>query len=252
MGAGGGSLVSKTKIKNEVKKAFRLPSNAVVMSMMAIILVCAAPALVSVIDDSYTYEGSSEIQLLDVPSTEDSYVRLVPTDENPSNSASVSYIPASQNDSTFVMALNDPSEVDNVAYARFSGIDMAPLMSGMGTVKVVTSCDLTSVMIGLESSDEGTSNVFKAFTKSEVDSSVWTISLDSIDLIKLKSGAYENMYIQMEGQNEVFDMEIFASGEYVIPYGEMIIGATGALLLICAILATPWMSTAGLTVKKRR
>ncbi|MFA6691961.1 MAG: hypothetical protein WCR98_08280, partial [Saccharofermentanales bacterium] len=79
------------KIKNEVKKAFRLPNNAVVMSMMAVILVCAAPALVSVIDDTYNYEGSSETQLLDVPISSDntSYI-IAPTEENPSNKASAS------------------------------------------------------------------------------------------------------------------------------------------------------------------
>lgn len=234
-----------------IKKIIRMPNNAVVMSMMAVILVCAAPALVSIIDDSYTYEGSLETQLLDVPSTKDSFI-MVPTEEFPVNYASVSYIPASENDGKFVMVLNDPSEVNNVTYARFYGIDIAPLMSGAGDVKVVTSSDADSVRLGLRSNDEDISGRWEPFTQSETDPSVWTISLDSIDLIKLESGTYDYMYIDIYGQSELFDMEIFASGEYVIPYGEIIIGATGVLLLICAILATPWFSTSGLTIKRRR
>lgn len=233
-----------------IKKIIRMPNNAVVMSMMAVILVCAAPALVSIIDDSYTYEGSLETQLLDVPSTKDSYVRII--EEGVDKNADVSYIPASENDGTYVMVLNDPSDLDNATYARFYGIDMAPLMSGAGEIKVVTSCDATHVRIGLESSDDGTSNSWKNLIQSETDPSVWTRSLPSTELIKLEAGAYDFIYIDIHAQSELYDMQIFATGEYVIPYGEIIIGATGALLLICALLATPWFSTSGLTIKRRR
>lgn len=224
-----------------------VPGQVKLLSLLAIVLVCGAPALVSVIDDSYTYEGSSEIQLLDVPSDKSSYVRA-PTAEDPINSADVSYIPASENDGTFLMALNDPSEANNVTYARFYGIDMAPLTSGMGTIKVVTSCDPTDVQIVLFSDDVSSSPIY--LTQSEVDPSVWTTSLDSIDLIKLRSGTYENMFVVMGGQNELFDMEIFAVGDYVIPYGEIIIGATGAILCFCALMATPWFGTG--KIGKRR
>lgn len=243
-------MVSKSKIKNEVKKAFRLPSNAVVISMMAVILVCAAPALVSVIDDTYTYEGSSEVQLLDIDYTEPSLIRLEATPEIPAyNDASVSYIPASENDGTFLIALNDPSEIDNVRYARFKGIDVAPLMSGMG-VKVVTSSDVTGVSVSVINSDDniGTKIIL---TQSEADTSVWTGSLSSVDIVKIRSGVYDIASVDMMGSNELFDMEIYSVGEYSIPYGEIIIGATGALLIICALLATPWVSTSGLTIRRR-
>jgi len=247
MGAGGGSLVSKTKIKNNVKRAFRLPNNAVVMSMMAVILVCAAPALVSIIDDSYAYEGSSETQLLDVPYTSASFVRISGTQDR----ADVSYISPSENDGIFAIALNDPADVENVAYARFYGIDMAPLMSGIGTFKIITSSDVSLVNLSISSYDEGISKVSLPLTQSEVDPSVWTGSLNSVELVKLMSGAYDYMFVDMTGPNELYDMQIFAVGDYSIPYGEMIIGATGVLLLICALLATPWFSTSGLTIRRR-
>ena len=245
-----GRIISQ-KNKSKVIRAFRAPSAPVVMSLMALILVCAAPALVSVIDDTYTYEGSSEVQLLDIDSTEPSLIRLASTPEIPAyNDASVSYIPASENDGTFLIALNDPSEIDNVRFARFKGIDVAPLMSGMG-VKVVTSSDVTVVHVSLSNSDDNSGTQI-LLTQSEADTSVWTGSLSTVDIVKIRSGVYDLAYVDMHGPNEIFDMEIYSVGEYSIPYGEIIIGATGVLLIVCAILATPWVGTTGLTVKRRR
>lgn len=237
---------SNYKIELRKKKIFSIPYNTQIFSMFAIILIIGAPALISIIDDSYTYEGVSETQLLDV--TDDySFIRI--TNEEGSETADTSYIPASENDGIFVIALNDPSDIDKVRFARISGIDIAPLMSGAGNVKIITSSDLSSISLITQGEDN---NIVVSFIQSEVDPTVWTASLSSLDLIKLKSGAYDFMYVQMYGPNEIYDMEIFAVGEYVIPYGEIIIGMTGGLLLICALFATPWFDVDGLNIKKKR
>jgi len=214
------------------------------MSLMAIILICAAPALVSVIDDTYVYEGTSEVQLVDTDIAPMSSFIRAPTPEDPVNNASASYIPASENDGTFVLVLNDSSEINNVTYARFDGIDVAPLMSGTG-LKVVTSSDLIRVTVNLYNSDDDTLNSQIYLTQSEADTSVWSKSLSSVDLVKIRSGAYDYAMVYMVGPNELYDMEIYSVGEYLIPYGEIVVGATGALLLICALFATPYFGLNG-------
>lgn len=242
---------TKRKITTTAKRVVKPPSQSVVLSLMALILIVGAPAIVSMIDDSYTHEGTSEVQLLDIDYSEPSLIRLASTPEIPAyNDASVSYIPASENDGTFLLALNDPSEIDNVQYARFKGIDVAPLMSGMG-VKVVTSSDVTQVNVSVVNSDDkiGT-KIF--LTQSEADTSVWTGSLSSVDIVKIRSGVYDIASVDMMGSNELFDMEIYSIGEYSIPYGEIIIGTTGALLIICALFATPWFGIGEITAKPRR
>lgn len=240
--------MAKTKInKARIKRAIRPPGNAVVMSMMAVILVCAAPALVSVIDDTYTYEGTSEIQLLDspIPVHKGSYIRAP---EAEMGYAAASYIPASENDGTFVIAVNDPLVTANdVSRARFFGIDMTPLTSGIGDIKVVTTCDATEVFLGFFNEEDSGSI---SLIRSESDPSVWTGSLSSVDLVKFRSGVYDYISVDIVGQNELFDMQIFAVGEYVIPYGEIIIGATGVLLMVCALLATPWYGLSGYTGRR--
>lgn len=212
------------------------------MSMMAVILVFAAPALVSVIDDSYSYEGSLETQLLDIPDTGDASILLV-EGENPD----ISYIPASENDGTFVIALNDSSLVSDVKCARFNGIDMAPIISGTGAVKVVTPSDVTKVNVVLHGLSGG---VVLTLDQSESDPSVWTGSFSSVDLVKLRSEEYYTMWVDLFGPNEYFEMEVFAVGEYVIPYGEIIIGGAGVLLMVCALLATPWFGLSGYTGRR--
>lgn len=232
MGAGGGSL-SKTKIKNEIKKAFRLPSNAVVMSMMAVILVCAAPALVSVIDDTLSYEHTYEADL-----DPDLYTAVArATGVTP---LSLSYVvdPVDSSIVTFVFpAGSDPSEY---TYVQISN-EMKVFDGDVRNLKFTVTGVPTSVYVnGVKGSD----NSYFA----TLSDGVFSTDVTTVDNARLTDSPFT---FQVHGFEESFTVDIDVEKSTSIAYGEIIIGATGALLLICAILATPWMSTAGLTVKKR-
>lgn len=232
------------KVKNEIKRAFRLPGNAAVMTMMAVILVCAAPALVSVIDDSITYEYTSDIVLLEVPSEKASYAK---TSES---QLSVSQISASDNNGVHFVAIDNQSLASAVTYIRFYGIDMDPLTNGATSLTIVTEAAPNAIYFG--ASSNGSSVIWKPFEQTTTDPAVWTYELSSVDRARFASDNIDYIYIDFQGALGAADMKISAGGSQSLAYGEIIIGATGALLLVCAILATPWVSTSGLTVKRRR
>ena len=116
------------KVKNEIKRAFRLPGNAAVMTMMAVILVCAAPALVSIVDDSYNEVYDAETIILEKDLEINNFVRTsiggVPS------TADFSYVAASVNDGVHIMTLEDPEDITDVVFYRFADLDFSSLVGG--------------------------------------------------------------------------------------------------------------------------
>ncbi len=237
-------MVSKSKIKNEVKKAFRLPGNAAVMSMMAVILVCAAPALVSIIDDSVNQEYDTPL----VPNYMDSVLIY------PNNTRIQGEVVASSDLGVSII------REDNV----ISILSDTPGYSGVLTIffmdKAVIS-DTTKIVIGSSSEyssisiDAGDHDVHGVY---DPETQEYTFTLSSIDRHYIMSTDSDFVSINVtntvaSGKTysavETISVEVY--GSVMIPYAEIIIGATGALLLICALLATPWVSTSGLTIRRR-
>lgn len=238
------------KVKNGIKRAFRLPGNAAVMTMMAVILVCAAPALVSIIDDSYNEVYYAETIILEKDLAVNNYVRT--SIEGVSGTADFSYIAASVNDGVHIMTLEDPADITDVVFYRFADLDFSSLVSGASKISVVTESAPANIRFGAMS-DNVLSTLFSvSLTQSEVDPTVWSVDLTQIQMAQLRSGIVESVFFDVYADTEYVDLRISTFKGVVLPYGEIIIGATGALLLVCAILATPWVSTSGLTVKRRR
>lgn len=238
------------KIKNKVKKAFRLPNNAVVMSMMAVILVCAAPALVSVIDDSHNEVYDVETIILEKDLAVNNYVRT--SIEGVPGTADFGYIAASVNDGVHIMTLEDPADITDVVFYRFADLDFSSLVSGASKISVVTESAPANIRFGAMSDDVLSTLFSVSLTQSEVDPTVWSVDLNQIQMAQLRSGIVESVFFDVYADTEYVDLRISTFKGVVLPYGEIIIGATGALLIICALMATPWFGRSGLTIRRRR
>ena len=230
------------KVKNEIKRAFRLPGNAAVMTMMAVILVCAAPALVSIVDSSmdensisydhaYEKEGSTA-STINVDGVWSSLDSLIP----------------SVNDGVWASVLTS-DQMANGSYV-FMKYDSSALRDGARHIEF--TCNVSKVSL-IFNSDV---NPKSEHVLTADDDGVFRYTLDSLDSVRFKTGYFDCVLISVSGSHNVLpallELELFVGKDYIIPYAEIIIGATGALLLVCAILATPWVSTSGLTVKRRR
>ena len=244
-------MVSRKKVQSEIKKAFRLPSNAAVMTMMAVILVCAAPALVSIIDDS----AQSDHMIAMGSYTEAPAVPLSMTwkaDTPAEADKTFSFLAASENDGTNVFVLN---ALTSKAY--FIGINTGVYIDSSdfaaGVSRIILNFDGDVKSIRLVPIGENIPYSFALFKQID-DTNTWVLDIDQVMLAKLKANDAKGSIQIYVGED--FDGTLSWTSETyaytTIPYGEIIIGATGALLLVCAILATPWVSTSGLTVKRRR
>lgn len=239
------------KVKNEIKRAFRLPGNAAVMTMMAVILVCAAPALVSIIDDSYT--GSFEFESdLSVKSLDDLEISShQPTKVNDVNTTD-------GEKATIIRDGNSYSVVHAVTgsygWIYIKDFDNTMVKDGVSKIVVTTS---SPMKVDIRFYNGAASDIF-SLSRDDTNT-VHTLELSSVDIVKIRSYPVDAMDVIVWGaavdhpfDEAVTTVTVSAYGNVMIPYGEIIIGATGALLLVCAILATPWVSTSGLTVKRRR
>lgn len=239
------------KVKNEIKRAFRLPGNAAVMTMMAVILVCAAPALVSIVDDSYNVVYDAETIILEKDlDWINNFVRT--SIGGVSSTADFSYVAASVNGGVHIMTLEDPADITDVVFYRFADLDFSSLVGGASKISVVTESAPANIRFGALSGDNLSTLFSVSLVQSEVDPTVWSVDLNQIQMAQLRSGIVGSVFFDVYADTVYVDLGISTFEGVVLPYGEIIIGATGALLLVCAILATPWVSTSGLTVKRRR
>ncbi|MDY0177529.1 MAG: hypothetical protein RBT25_11645 [Lentisphaeria bacterium] len=226
------------------------------MSMMAVILVCAAPAVVSLIDDSMQSEQMISLgSYVEADNSSPFITKSVDTPEDAD--MTLSYISGSTNGGTHVFTLNTPANKTYVSIIQGLRIDNSVFDAGVSRIVLnFSGSDVDSVR--LNTLIPGGAYTYVQFSEildaDGVGTNSFVCDLDSYSLAKIKSNDVSPM-LQIyfdDGFSGVIEMTSETYAFTTIPYGEMIIGATGALLLICAILATPWMSTAGLTVKKRR
>jgi len=250
-----GRIISQ-KNKSKVIRAFRAPSAPVVMSLMALILIIGAPALVSMIDDSAQSEhmiplGSYTEDDLSAP-----WVRKM-VDAPADADMTFSYISGADNGGTHVFTLNT---LANKAYVNaIEGIKIDNSVFDGGVSRVILSFDGSDVLdVRLVTSIPGESYSYVRFVEildaDGVGTNVFVCDLDSYQLTKIKANDLSpGIAIGFNGGfSGVFEMTSETYASTTIPYGEIIVGATGVLLIVCAILATPWVGTTGLTIRRRR
>lgn len=235
--------MAKTKInKARIKRAIRPPSNAVVMSMMAVILVCAAPALVSIIDDSdktiiHTADGlnfkDSDISNYSIPFWKsDTPVDLVKT-----------Y--AASDIGSIVYSFDSPEASDYVRVYEIRNLDFSD--KGLTKIDVSVSEPIDSIRLKVDSM------IFYDFAK--ISDTDYSLDVNQITALNLASGDRVAVLIYTLAEYDYGSGFVVDSSTYygtTIAYGEIIIGGTGVLLMVCALLATPWFGVGGITKKKRR
>lgn len=225
------------KFKKIKLRVPRIPENAKIMSLMAIILICAAPALVSVIDDEQASNYNVEIPLdytgfsasFDIGmtsySTEDSVATVV-------------------SDEGILVSSVDPTLVNSITAYRIYYLGDAFGTADPSTISLAVNDNPTSVLFRMIYSG-GVS----VFPMSADDSGTYYVTLSSADKVFLSSQNVSQImfFVQYEAGTApaVFDADVTAYGFVSIPYGEIIVGATGVLLLICALFATPYFGLKG-------
>lgn len=225
-----------------------VPGQVKLLSLLAIVLVCGAPALVSVIDDSMQSE-----QMLAMGSyTEGETLGLsLSWETNTPEDAvkSFSFMPASENDGTNVFVLDAISSKDYMVSIN-SGvyIDSADFDAGVSKIVLNFDGDVSSIRFVPMIADVPYS--FVNFTQimttdelgNEIGTNSWELELDQVMLTKLRAND-ANGSLQIYVGDDFDGTLTWTSETYrytTIAYGEIIIGATGALLCFCALMATPW------------
>lgn len=250
-----GRLINQ-KHKTKIIRAFQAPSAPVVMSLMALILIMGAPALVSVIDDS----AQSDHMIAMGPYVESDLAnpRITFNEDTPSGAdTTFSYIPGSTNNGTHVFTMNTPA---NKIYAKsFLGLIIDNSIFDAGVSRIVlnfSGTDVTDVRFLTMTPGSAYSAVHfvEILDADGVGTNSFVCDIDSYSLAKIKSNDISpsiNIVFD-DGFSGSFEMTSETYAFTTIPYGEIIVGATGVLLIVCAILATPWVGTTGLTIRRRR
>ena len=242
---------TKRKITTTAKRVVKPPSQSVVLSLMALILIVGAPALVSVIDD-YTVPFEFESDL-SVKSLDDlKIISHQPTKVNGVNTTV-------EEKATIIRDGNSYSIVHAVTgsygWIYIKDFDNTMVKDGVSKIVVTTS---SPINIDIRFYNGA---VFDTFSLSRDDTNtVHTLELSSVDIAKIRSYPVDAMDVILCGvvaDDHPFDeavttVTVSAYGNVMIPYGEIIIGATGAILIVCALFATPWFGIGGITAKPRR
>jgi len=209
-----------------------VPGQVKLLSLLAIVLVCAAPALVSVLDDTVN-------QQYDMPLTVDFTDPLIYP-----NNTRLQGDPVEATDLGVDIITEDNVITILSSTPGYTGI-LSIFMIDKAVVKdaskilITSSSEYSSLYI-----EAGDHDVYGTY---DPDLGQYTFSLSSIDRNYIMQT--ESDYLGINAVNTSSSGRTFAAvetltidvyGSVMIPYAEIIIGATGALLLICALMATPW------------
>lgn len=227
------------------------------MSLMALILIIGAPALVSVIDDSM--ESDHLVPMGAYVPYENAELGLTAISDAPEFDRTYAYLPAADNNGTNVLIMNTTSDgkyVDTVSGNRLANSNFD---NGVTRIVInVESGDIKGVYLAHTNDDGsawGINNFDPVLDELGNRTGTYILDIDQIILAKIRANE-SNPSVSFKIDSAEFDgvlswtSDVYSST--TIAYGEIIVGATGVLLIVCAILATPWVGTTGLTVKRRR
>lgn len=232
-----GRLINQ-KSKTKIIRAFRTPSAPVVMSLMALILIIGAPALVSTIDDKASASFESQID------------GLVELDEfkiyvDSSADVALKTVSSIKDNGSYTVALDTPATASTVRYYTFDHFSKSAMAD---VTKIVLTFD-TDKIEEIRFIFGGTWNRFENVADADGNpTTTWTYEISSIDKARILSDVG---YIGIRVLFTVGDapaaltMDYETFGASSIAYGEIIVGATGAFLLICALFATPFFGLNG-------
>ena len=202
------------------------------LSLLAIVLVVGAPALVSVIDDSV----NQEYDILQVPDYSDPPL-IYPNNTRIQGevvSASDLGVEVIRDDNTITILSDTPG---------YSGVltmfllDKSIITSASKIV--IKSAEYSDIF--LEAGDHDVHGIYDSdmhqyvFALSSIDRHyIMSTDSDYLGVNIVNTSASGNTYSAVES----LTIEIY--GSTIIPYAEIIIGLSGIVLMLCALFATPW------------
>jgi hypothetical protein len=221
------------------------------MSLMALILIIGAPALVSVIDDDIAYDGARIYDYDDSTVFSGSIAGRTIGDtngENPLASVTTSIFTPTESGTGYIFNLDHTNLP--LWYIR-AACDLKDLIEDGVRIITVTAPDVVHLTYVAD----------KSYRFVETAENIYTLNISSVDAVSILSftgnevltfGFSDNVLPTSLPATGIFEFDLEMKEYYSIAYGELIVGATGVLLIVCAILATPWVGTTGLTIKRRR
>lgn len=229
--------MTRKRIKQKITKVTRLPGNAVVMSLMAVILLCGAPVLIASIDSKDSTHDlivERDISSYFADATFSGYWGEKP------EGVTVSYDGLVDGNSVIITADYD----EYAGVFRICDLDIS-LLTDLSKLELISS---EILRMGTSSSIKLDDGSYLPFSKSE--DGVLTFSPSSVDLIKINNSETFDITLWSLDPTSMIELEFTPYYQYTIPYGEIIIGATGVLLMVCALLATPWFGLSGYTGRR--
>ncbi len=234
------------KFKKIKLRVPRIPENAKIMSLMAIILICAAPALVSVIDDSM----SSQVMTKNIPFEDEDNLAITYVDTSGvwQTGAKLASLYPSMNDGSYFYTVSNPEDAASVRMISIHSVAPTEIPNFDRMTITIDGDQPTSSYFSVNSSTSPTTHPRHNIYAIESAPGVWVIDADSIDRAKLGASQYDTwslMIIYDGGLTTGSSVTVETYTASTIAYGEIIVGATGALLLICALFATPYFGLNG-------
>ncbi len=203
------------------------------LSLLAIVLVVGAPALVSVIDDSV----NQEYDILQVPDYRDTPMiypnntRIQGDVVSPSDLG----VEIIRDDNTITVLSDTPG------YSGILSISLLDKSIITSASKIVIKSSTEYSGIYLEAGDHDVFGIY------DPDMHQYEFALSSIDRHYIMSTDSDYLFVNLVNTSasgntfsavESLTIEIY--GSTIIPYAEIIIGLSGIVLMLCALFATPW------------
>lgn len=203
------------------------------LSLLAIVLVVGAPALVSIIDDSYS--ASIETPVNGLVPLDTGYKVYLGSSADPEDKT-VSVV---NEDGTYIVAMDKPATAPTVTYYTFDGFSKSALS------------DVTKIVLTIDSDKVNHirfiyGNTWKLFTNivdtDGTPTNTWIFEPSSIDRARIQSDVGFigiRVLFTVGDAPAALTMEYDTYGTSSIAYGEIIVGLSGIVLMLCALFATP-------------
>lgn len=219
----------------------KVPDRVKLLSLLAIVLVVGAPALISTIDDSMSDVYYTAVDSPD--SLGDPYLFKIAATP-PDTEIKYSLLSADENDGTNVFLLNDVSKGQYIGRMELAKFDNTLFDNKVSKIIInLEGTDFKKLYLSVSGVGATYFLNFENVVEAGIPTDTYILELSSLDLVKLKNPdvTIKPMVSFDDGEfSGIISWDFTTYTSNTIAYGEIIIGATGAILLLCALFATPY------------
>jgi|GEM_PF-5902611 len=217
------------------RKILKNPESAAVLSLLAVLLVCAMPAGVALIDSGASID-------MDTPKEYDettlfSTITMVKLNGVATDTPLTPFLFPSESGFGYMWAIGVPADSTATVHLRFN--DYSSVFDAEKIVMHVNDPGISGIAVRLSGA--------VSFPLAETSEGIWEYQFSAVDRLKMK-GMTGNPWPLMsivwadtpdDGFVDV-SIELF-EGSTSIYYASFVAGIAGLLLFLCAIFASPWV-----------